>query len=148
MDLALLGGAALFVVPLGWLRQEEEEPPPPWRNGIARPQHPLALVAGAQAGAALVPALAVLVANALSRRARPDGALRWAAMLAGAQVGLSVFALRLAPPDTTFFAAESSGEVEAGDIVVDEDLDSDEAYLLRRRIGATVLGCLRVRPGG
>lgn len=139
MDLALLGGAALFVVPLGWLRQEEEEPPPPWLVGWLVLSIPLALVAGAQAGAALVPALAVLVANALSRRARPDGALRWAAMLAGAQVGLSVFALRLAPPDTTFFAAESSGEVEAGDIVVVEDLDSDEAYLLRRRIGATVV---------
>lgn len=139
MDLALLGGAALVVVPLGWLRQEEEEPPPLWLVGWLVLSMALALVAGAQAGAALVPALAVLVANALSRRARPDGALRWAAMLAAAQVGLSVLALRLAPPDTTFFAAESGGEVEAEDIVVVEDLDSDEAYLLRRRIGATVV---------
>ena len=150
MDLALLGGAALFVVPLGWLRQEEGGTSSPWLVGWLVLGIPLALVAGAQAGAALVPALAVLVANALSRRARPDGALRWAAMLAGAQVGLSVFALRLAPPDTTFFAAESSGEVEAGDIVVVEDLDSDEAYLLRRRIGAArwCWARLRVRPGG
>lgn len=139
IDLALLGGAALLVVPLGWLRQEEEEPPPLWLVGWLAASVTLALVAGAQAGAALVPALAVLVANALSRRARPDGALRWAAMLAIAQAALSVFAVRLAPPDTTFFAAASSGEVEAGDVLVVEDLDSNEAYLLRRRLGVTVV---------
>ena len=147
-DLALLGGAALLVVPLGWLRQEEEAPPPLWLVGWLVASVALALVAGAQAGAAIVPALAVLVANALSRRARPDGALRWAAMLAAAQLGLSALALRLAPADTTFFAAEGSGEVGAGDVVVVEDLGSDEAYLLRRRLGTTVTDASPVGGSG
>ena len=162
VNTVVLGGAALLVVPLGWLRQEEEAPPPLWLVGWLVASVALALVAGAQAGAAIVPALAVLVANALSRRARPDGALRWAAMLAAAaggavdlppmlaaaQVGLSVLALRLAPADTTFFAAEGSGEVGAGDVVVVEDLGSDEAYLLRRRLGTTVTDASPVGGSG
>jgi len=148
VDLALLGGAALLVVPLGWLRQEEEAPPPPWLVAWLAASVALALIAGAQAGATLVPALALLTANALSRRARPDGALRWAAALAAAQVTLAVMAVRLAPADTTYFAATSAGEFEAGDIAVVEDLDSDEAYLLQRRLGVTVLTAPPKEPPG
>ena len=139
VDLLLLGGAALIIVPLSWFRQQEEAPPPRWLVLWLAVSAALAVLAGAQAGAALVPALAVLVANALARRARPDGALRWAGMLVGGQLTLAAVAISLAPADTTFFAALSHGEVQAGDTVIVEDLTSDEAYLLRRRLGATVV---------
>lgn len=139
VDLLLLGGAALIIVPLSWFRQQEEAPPPRWLVLWLAVSAALAVLAGAQAGAALVPALAVLVANALARRARPDGALRWAGMLVGGQLALAAVAISLAPADTTFFAALSHGEVHAGDTVIVEDLTSDEAYLLRRRLGATVV---------
>jgi len=138
-DLALLGGAALVIVPLSWFRQEEEAPPPGWLVLWLATSATLALLSGAQSGAALVPALAVLVANALARRARPDGALRWAGMLAGAQLALAAAAIHWAPEDTSFFAANGPGEVEQGDTVIVKDLTSDEAYLLRRRLGATVV---------
>ncbi len=139
VDLLLLAGAALVVIPLSWFRQEEEAPPPRWLVLWLAVSAALAALAGAQAGAALVPALAVLVANALARRARPDGALRWAGLLAGGQLALTAVAIPLAPADTSLFAASGRGEVEAGDTVIVQDLASDEAYLLRRRLGITVV---------
>lgn len=139
VDLALLGGGALLILPVTWSRQEEEAPPPPWLLGWLLASAALAVLAGAQAGAALVPGLAILVANALARRARPDGALRWALALATVQLALTGATAYWAPADTTCFAATGSGDVEVGDVVVVHDLESSEAYLLRRRLGAAVV---------
>lgn len=148
VDLALLGGGALLVVPLGWARQEEEAPPPLWLVAWLVLSAVVAVLAGAQAGAALVPGLAILIANALARRARPDGALRWAAMLGAVQAGLIVATIAWAPADTDSFAATGAGDVQVGDTVVVEDLDTDDAYLIRRRLGAQVQDHLPAQSGG
>ena len=148
VDFALLGGGALLVVPLGWARQEEEAPPPFWLVAWLVLSAVVAVLAGAQAGAALVPGLAILIANALARRARPDGALRWAAVLGAVQAGLIVATIAWAPADTDSFAATGAGGVEVGDTVVVEDLNTDDAYLIRRRLGAQVQEHLPAGSGG
>jgi hypothetical protein len=138
-DLLLLGGTALLAVPMAWRRQEEEAPPPFWLVVWLLIAAESALTMGAQAGAALVPPLTLLVANALARRARPDGALRWAAAGLAGQVALAAAVAAWAPADTRCFAASGPGETAAGDVVVTEDLGSDAAYLLRRRLGLEVV---------
>lgn len=137
-DLLLLGGAALLAVPVAWWRSEEEEPPPSWLVLWLVLGAVLAVLAGAQAGAALVPALTLLVANALARRARPDGALRWAVGVLAAQLALAVALDAWAPADTRCFAATNRGETRPDDVVLTRDPDTDAAYLLRRRLGLPV----------
>ncbi len=69
-------------------------------------------------------------------------------MLGTVQAGLIVATIAWAPADTDSFAATGAGGVEVGDTVVVEDLNTDDAYLIRRRLGAQVQDHLPAGSGG
>ncbi|MEM9803293.1 MAG: hypothetical protein AAGA20_23450 [Planctomycetota bacterium] len=148
IDLALAGGALWLALPLAFARESEEEPPPPWTLAwiVAAlwlgPRQPGA------AGALLVPLFAYLLAGVLARRARPDGALRWTLGFAAAQAALACAIAALVPSSTESFAATSFGETRPDDTVVVDDVGSIDAYLLRRRLGLSVVDDSDESAGG
>ncbi len=157
LALPLVGGALWLSAPLAWVREAEEEPPPIWLAawlGCAAAWAALAAILGfsSLAPSMAVPALAVLGASVLARRARPDGALRVAAGILGLQLALGLVAPHAAPKARTVFI-DSIGELQPGaDAIVapagtDRDLRA-AAFLLRRRHGLDVVAKASDAPGG
>jgi hypothetical protein len=138
VDLALVGGACWVAAPLAWIRQPEELPPPAWLIVWVVVAACLAATLGAVGGVLAVPSLALLVANVLARRARPDGALRWALGLSAGQLAIAATAASFAPSNTACFAATGRGETRPTDVIWVADDETKAAYLLRRRLGLSV----------
>lgn len=139
-DVLLAGSAAWLAVAMGWVREAEETPPPRWLAVWIGVVLALPLITSRSSTAALaaLPAIAVFVGDALARRARPDGALRWAATLLVAQVTVTLAVASFLPTNTESFAATGAGETREGDRVWSDDLGTTTTYLLQRRLGLDV----------
>lgn len=132
----LAAGALVLAWPLSLIREDEESGPPLWLHlwvGVALAASFLSV----RAAAIALPALAALTANALARRARPDGALRLALGFFVLQAAVLLWVGRgLARTDSPF--AEGSAPLTASDVVLVNNPHADGAYLLRRRLGVRV----------
>ena len=137
-----LGTGLLAIAwPLSSLRAPEELGAPRWLHVWVA----LGLVAGIiDVGTSNValPALAVFLANALARRARPDGAQRLVLAFVFGQLLLSVFATSRLHSTSSAFTGSDHG-ARTGDHICSDELGVyshflHTDYLLRRRVGTTV----------
>jgi len=146
LGLALGAGALVVAWPLSRVRDQEEAGAPAYLHASVVVPAALTLLTFGTLAAA-VPALAVFTANVLARRARPDGATRWAAGLLVAQVAALVLAhAALQRTDVDLEALRPAPR--PGDLVVvdDGELYGDLALLLRRRVGAEVVPAPQFAP--
>ena len=139
VGLALGAGVLLLAWPLSRVRDPEEAGAPAYLHASVAIPAALTLIGFGTLAAAL-PALAVFTANVLARRARPDGAMRWAGAFLAVQIGALVLA-HAALPRTDVDLESLRPAPRPGDlVVVDEGQHfSDLGLLLRRRIGAEVV---------
>ncbi|MEL6429705.1 MAG: hypothetical protein AAFP22_15580 [Planctomycetota bacterium] len=134
----LAAGALVLAWPLALARESEEQGAPAWLHVWAALGLGLGFLTS-RATALALPALAVFLADALVRRARPDGAGRRALLFAAGQIALcAIVLLRLERTPSPFAShwIPSPTTVLPTDTVVLDDTGTPDAYLLRRRIGA------------